>query len=291
MKIYCVSFQTGPEKYCKGGMPLEKKGNLSKSEKERTVGNLPNKTVSKNKRRNKKKRRLIYEYFVCVLALVGTGLAVIDIFKGLSLWQHWLDWGILAVLTADYFIRLILAKNKKVFFRENIFHLIAIFPFHSAFRIFRATSLAKLLSLSIVGAFPRKAFHKVKVFINTNGLKNVIILTSLAILFGAVGIMYTENMSFADGLWWAFVTATTVGYGDLSPATNLGRIIAAVLMIFGIGLIGSITSTITSYFLRFENKGFKEETLEMIKSKIDNVSSLSDEEIDSICKVLKTMNK
>lgn len=267
---------------------MEKKGSVGE---QAVVKNTPIKPVSKNKKKKKKKRRLIYEYFICVLALIGTGLAVIDITRGMTYWQHWLDWGILGALTIDYFVRLFLAKDKKVFFRENIFHLIAIIPFHSAFRIFRAASLTKLLSLSIVGAFPRKAFRKVRVFINTNGLKNVIILTALAIFLGAVGIMYTEKMSFEDGLWWAFVTATTVGYGDLSPSTNLGRIIAAVLMIFGIGLIGSITSTITSYFLKANNKGVKEETLEVIKSRIDNVTSLSDEEIDSICKILKTLNK
>ncbi len=267
--------------------------NISKNNDSKDSNKNNSKNNSKNKRRKKKKRRLFYEYFICVLALIGTGLAVIDITRGLTYWQHILDWGILGILTADYLIRLVLAKNKKVFFRENIFHLIAIIPFHSAFRIFRATSLTKLLSLSIVGAFPRKAFRKVKVFINTNGLKNVIVLTVLAIFLGALGIMYTEKMSFEDGLWWAFVTATTVGYGDLSPSTDLGRIIAAVLMIFGIGLIGSITSTITSYFLKVnsKNKGVREETLEMIKGRIDNISSLSDEEIDSICKILKTMNK
>lgn len=62
-------------------------------------------------------------------------------------------------------------------------------------------------------------------------------------------------------------------------------------MIFGIGLIGSITSTITSYFLRIEKKDFKEDTITLIKNKLDDISNLSDEEIDSICKVLKTLNK
>jgi voltage-gated potassium channel len=191
----------------------------------------------------------------------------------------------------NYLVRFYLAKDKKVFFRENIFHLIAILPFHSVFRIFRIAKLTKFVRLSIIGAFPRKAFRKVNVFINTNGLKNVIIFTSLAILLGAFGIKYAEGMSLGDGIWWAFVTATTVGYGDLSPSTTLGRIIAAVLMIFGIGLIGSITSTITSYFLKANNKDYKEETLDLIKNKIDNISTLSDEEIDDICKVLKTLNK
>lgn len=245
----------------------------------------------KSKKKKKKRNILIYEYCICVLALIGTILAVIDINQGLTLWQIWLDRSILIILTIDYFVRFILAKDKKIFFIENIFNLIAILPYSSTLRIFRITRLAKLSRLSIIGAFPRKAFRKVNIFLNTNGLKNMIFFTIAAILFGSVGIMYTEHMSMTDSLWWAFVTATTVGYGDLSPSTNLGRLIAAVLMIFGIGLIGSITSTITSYFLRIEKKDFKEDTITLIKNKLDDISNLSDEEIDSICKVLKTLNK
>jgi voltage-gated potassium channel len=70
-----------------------------------------------------------------------------------------------------------------------------------------------------------------------------------AIVTSAVLMTYFERMKFTDALWWAFVTATTVGYGDLSPATGMGRIIASLLMLVGIGLIGSLTSSITSYFM------------------------------------------
>jgi len=247
--------------------------------------------LKKKAKKKKERRRLIYEYFICILALVGTLLAIIDIFKGLSLWQKWLDRGILLALTVDYLVRLFQAEDKRAFIRGNIFNLIAILPFNSALRIFRVTKIAKITRLSIIGAFPLKAFRKVNIFVNTNGLKNMFLLTFVAILFGSVGIMYAEGMTLGDGMWWAFVTATTVGYGDLSPSTTLGRLIAAVLMIFGIGLIGSITSTITSYFLKLDNKTYKEETLNLIKNKLDNISNLTDEEIDLICKVLKTLNK
>lgn len=268
----------------------------SKKSNDILINTIPKKSkeeIIKERNRKKKKKRniLIYEYCICFVALIGTILAVIDINQGLTLWQMWLDRSVLIILTMDYIGRFILAKDKKVFFIENILNLLAIIPYSSALRIFRITRLTKLTRLSIIGAFPRKAFRKVKIFLNTNGLKNMIFFTIVAILFGSVGIMYTENMSITDSLWWAFVTATTVGYGDLSPSTNLGRLIAAVLMIFGIGLIGSITSTITSYFLKIEKKDFKEDTITLIKGRLDDISNLSDEEIDSICKVLKTLNK
>ena len=59
--------------------------------------------------------------------------------------------------------------------------------------------------------------------------------------------MYAEGKNFFDALWWAIVTVTTVGYGDISPATGIGRVMAIVRMIFGIGFISMLTGTITFF--------------------------------------------
>ncbi len=59
--------------------------------------------------------------------------------------------------------------------------------------------------------------------------------------------MYYEKMTFPDALWWSYVTATTVGYGDLSPVSTGGRIIASLLMLTGIGFLSLLTGTIASF--------------------------------------------
>ena len=56
--------------------------------------------------------------------------------------------------------------------------------------------------------------------------------------------------SYPDALWWAIVTVTTVGYGDRYPATEGGRAVAVVLMLVGIGLIGVLTATVASVFVK-----------------------------------------
>ncbi len=54
--------------------------------------------------------------------------------------------------------------------------------------------------------------------------------------------------SFSDAMWWAIVTTTTVGYGDFSPVDPLSRVVAAFLMLVGIGLVGSLAATMSQLF-------------------------------------------
>ena len=119
-------------------------------------------------------------------------------------------------------------------------------------------------------------------------------LTILLVIAGGVLIHYAEGMTLSDGIWWAFVTATTVGYGDISPNSLYGRLIAMVLMLLGIGLIGSVTSTLTSYFLgEKENKqnDVESQALQMIKNQLDHFDDLSEDDINNICKILKALRK
>ena len=53
-----------------------------------------------------------------------------------------------------------------------------------------------------------------------------------------------------DALWWSLVTVTTIGYGDKYPVTGQGRLLAAVLIIFGIGLVASLTGYFASWIIK-----------------------------------------
>lgn len=227
-----------------------------------------------------------YEIAVIALALVSVGLAIIDLIHGLSPTWLLVDTCIYWIFFGDYFFRLLHSRDKKEFVKNNVFDLVAIVPFNSALRVFRSfrilkasklTKLTKLSKFARAGSVGARGWKKAKRFFDTNGLKYVILVTVIAIFAGAVGICLAEDMSFTDGLWWAFVTATTVGYGDLSPVTDVGRIIAALLMLVGIGLIGSLTSSITSFFLHEKTADSTPSTdkVEMVKTMFE---TLSDEE-------------
>jgi voltage-gated potassium channel len=64
---------------------------------------------------------------------------------------------------------------------------------------------------------------------------------------------------YVGALWWAIVTVTTVGYGDRFPVTEGGRVVAVILMLVGIGLIGVLTATVASLFIKEHTDANREE--------------------------------
>lgn len=224
-------------------------------------------------------KQKIYDITICILAIASVTFAIMDMTSGISNTLKIIDNVIYAIFIFDYVIRFIIAKSKKNFFKSNMFDLIAIIPFSSAFRVFRVlkfTRLLKMTKLFRLASVSARLLKKAKKFLNTNGLKYVLCLVIISVMVSALAMTKVEHMPFADALWWAFVTATTVGYGDLSPTTGLGRIIASILMLVGIGLIGSLTSSITSFFLDAkEDKSCNNDKIDIALSVYDK---LSDEE-------------
>lgn len=231
-------------------------------------------------------RKTIYEISICILAIISVVFAAIDMSHGLSYWLAVIDNIIYTVFVVDYIVRLILAKNKRTFFKDNVLDLIAIIPINPTLRIFRAFKILRLVKLTKFAKLTRiltstgRLLTHCKRFLNTNGFKYILMTAAALILIGGTLISYFEDMTFQDGIWWAFVTTTTVGYGDISPGTGAGRAVACILMIVGIGLIGSLTSTITSFFMH-ANK----ETVN--SGKVDIALKIYDELNDSEKEIFK----
>jgi voltage-gated potassium channel len=243
---------------------------------------------------DKPKVTIFYEVLFSCLALFSIGISLFDFVGKISLEKDilWItiDNTILVVFAVDYIVRFILNQDKKSFFKKNIPDLIAIIPFSSIFKIFRVAKLFRVLKitrllkltrfariLALLVKFKKTAFR----FLKTNGLIYMILITIALIFLGALGIYTFEKgitvNSLQDAIWWSFVTATTVGYGDISPATNLGRVIAALLMLCGIGTIGLLTGTIATYFTSNRKVVSKERAQKSL-----DLSDLSEEEYREI---------
>ena len=153
--------------------------------------------------------------------------------------------------------------------------------------------IAKVLVLFILIL---KFKDKIRESVKLNKFNYLLVITTIVVVLGAVVIALLEDMSFGDAIWWSIVTFTTVGYGDVLLTTNLGRIVAILLMIFGIGFIGITTSTLAAYIINKDiskerKRNFKDETIEFIKYKIDNLDNVSDEELENIYNTLKVLKE
>jgi len=199
----------------------------------------------------------LYNGVVIVLALWSIALAILD-FSSLITFSAlpWsvMDDGILVLFTIDYWVRFFRAPKKWDFFRHNIFDLIAILPLTSLFSLFRLARLTRLLRLTRLFRFVRlvgfigRLRKPLRQFLKTNGFI-YLVWASLAILILAATLYaYAEHVSWGEAFWWAIATASTVGYGDIAPHTTIGKFAASLLMLVGIGFIGALTSTITTYF-------------------------------------------
>lgn len=248
----------------------------------------------------KNKRAFYYEIVMAVLALIVAIILFIEFTRPLTEEQETLltriDLTILVIFAVDYFYRLIKAKDKWIFVKSNVFDLIAIMPFDKAFRLARLARLIRLLRFTKVlriFAFMRRFGNTFSGVLKTNGLINMILITFVIVLLGAFGILAFESHmeTFEDALWWSLVTTTTVGYGDISPETTGGRVLAGILMLVGIGFLGMVTGSIATYFVNRLNKSydgaitdFETKQIALIKESLDNISYLSEEEIKAINK-------
>lgn len=84
------------------------------------------------------------------------------------------------------------------------------------------------------------------VFLRRGNVGKVMLLLVCILVCGTIGIVVFESASPANALWWTLVTITTVGYGDITPVTAGGRVIGAITMLAGIGLLGSLSAVLAS---------------------------------------------
>ena len=189
---------------------------------------------------------------MAVLALLLGGLLLAPLIVDLSPATErsldaigWLVWG---VFVFEYLVLFYLAPDRWAMVRSHPGELIMILlPMLRPLRVLGTIRL-------FVGV--SAGFATVRAVLDRRGIRWFSLFVMVVVGLGALATMAFERqapggqiLTVGDSLWWAIVTSTTVGYGDLAPVSSGGRAVAVVLMLVGISIFSVVTANIASYFV------------------------------------------
>ncbi|OUM40974.1 potassium channel family protein [Arthrobacter sedimenti] len=154
-------------------------------------------------------------------------------------------WGVWALFLVDYLVSLLSAPARGRWFVRHLHELvILLLPMLRPLRLLRLLPLLRILNRS-----------------GGNALRGHIVLYVIGAMTvlgyaGALAVLDVEQdapdatiLTLPDALWWALTTVTSVGYGDYYPVTGAGRLVAAGLMIGGIGVLSAVTAAFASWLV------------------------------------------
>jgi voltage-gated potassium channel len=196
-----------------------------------------------------------------------------------------INWIIWLAFCGEFALRLAVTQNRTRFLRRSWFDLLIIvvsppFGVPDAFQGFRAVRALRIIRLVRALAFLSIGIKTSKRALQHRKFHYVLVVSCGVILLGATGLYTIERgrneslTSFPDALWWAFSTTTTVGFGDIVPATGEGRLISILLMLTGITVVGVFTATLASLFMiEDEEDEFRgvHKRLDGIEAKLDRL--------------------
>lgn len=182
------------------------------------------------------------------------------------------------VFFLDFWGNLYFARSKWEYLKWGWLDLLSSLP---TLDIARASRLARVIrvlralrSIRLIRLLADQIIHR-----RTDGAFFAIVLLSITlVLFSSIAVLQFETAKESnirtpeDALWWAFATITTVGYGDKYPVTTEGRVLAAVIMVAGVGMFGSFTGLVASWLLSPTRKDLEQDSeLAQIKVRLEEL--------------------
>lgn len=217
---------------------------------------------------------LLLMILISVAAVMMESVPAIE--EKYSHWLNFTEWLITVLFTAEYILRVYVVRKpaRYIFSFYGIIDFLAILPTYLAvvfsgahgliiiralrlLRIFRIFKLTRYTSEGSVLVRALKASRtKISVFLFAVFMLVIILGTIMYLIEGE----QSGFTSIPKGIYWAVVTLTTVGYGDIAPVTSLGQFVAALVMILGYGIIAVPTGIVTAEYSRVRKEEITTQT-------------------------------
>jgi voltage-gated potassium channel len=168
----------------------------------------------------------------------------------------WIIWGVFASALAAGLAGS--TQRTMYLFRHPIDVAVVLLSFPLLPSVLALASLVRVVRLLRIALSAGRALPALKEIIGRRELLYVAGLCGLLVVAAAAAVVILEPSavggSFGTAVWWALVTITTVGYGDVSPTSTSARVVAVILMIAGLGLISTLSATIAAFFIGQEQR-------------------------------------
>lgn len=192
---------------------------------------------------------------------------------------NYVDTGICIIFLVDFFVQLIRAEKKLAYLKWGWIDLVSSIPMIGPLRLGRAARIFRILRLLRGVRSSKRLVSYILQKRAQSAFLAAALVTIIFIAFSSIFILQFESSEGSnistpeDALWWSFVTVTTVGYGDKFPISTGGRIIAVILMTAGVGLFGTFTGFIATWFLGSKDKE-QEQEIKILKSELGTIRRL-----------------
>lgn len=149
-----------------------------------------------------------------------------------------------AMFVVDFIVNVALAPDRRRYFVTHLHEfLIVLLPALSPLRLLQFIAVLVIMQRAATNLRERVVYY------TAGSALLLVVIAAIAVLDVERDAPGATITSFGNALWWALVTITTVGYGDFTPVTVLGRMIAAGLMVCGIALLSTGAGTVASWLL------------------------------------------
>ena len=217
--------------------------------------------MAKKTTRSKELKGMGYEMFIGALSILSiVNMALSLVFHDNQNLQYVvliMNAFFMPIFLGDFLYRFFTAESKTAYFFRNfgwadLLSSLPTIPQAKILRLFRLWRVIRLLRDFGLRNMARELVDNRA----ANALLTVVFLVFCVLEFGSLAVLSAEQ--FADGanitnassaLWWAYVTITTVGYGDRYPVTNAGRLVGILVMTAGVGLFGTLSGFLANTFL------------------------------------------